>query len=260
MSTKDKIKHGDFTGLASNYSKFRPSYAASVANAILGILNRQVSDVDFVDVGAGTGIWTRLIEEKGVKSVRAVEPNEDMRNTGQNDSSKNIEWMNGSGEDTGLASDSADLLTMASSFHWVDFDQGTKEFHRILKPGGCFAALWNPRFIEANPLLVEIEAQLNHFAPNLKRVSSGRSGITETLLKKLSESPYFSDVSYVEGYHSVRQTPEEYLGVWWSVNDIRAQAGESAFNKFMDYVTDKVEDLPFIETTYQTRAWVAKRE
>lgn len=259
MQNKQRIIHGDFTGLASNYSKFRPSYSQSVVSAILGIVGKPVSDVDFVDVGAGTGIWTRLVAERGVNSAHAVEPNDDMRKHGEQDCADTITFTKGSGEVTGLESDSADLLTMASSFHWVDFEKGTAEFSRVLRPGGCFAALWNPRYIEANPLLVEIEAKLSEFAPNLKRVSSGRSGITEHLLKDLTDSPHFDDVTYLEGYHRVQQSVEEYLGAWWSVNDIRAQAGEEGFNAFMEYVTDKVSGLPYIETTYQTRAWVARR-
>jgi SAM-dependent methyltransferase len=52
------------------------------------------------------------------------------------------------------------IVRMASSLHWANFDKACDEFHRILRPGGVFVALWNPRFIEANPLLVEIEAQI----------------------------------------------------------------------------------------------------
>ncbi|MFD6951333.1 methyltransferase domain-containing protein [Nocardiopsis sp. NPDC060348] len=52
------------------------------------------------------------------------------------------------GEDTGLPSHSCDIVTMASSFHWVDFDAGLKEFHRILRPGGWFVALGVTRLIE----------------------------------------------------------------------------------------------------------------
>lgn len=259
MQTKEKIRPGDFTGLASNYSKFRPTYSETVLDALLGIVNKPCEKIDYVDVGAGTGIWTRMVNGRNVKSTTAVEPNDDMRNNGIADSPDSVTWLSGSGENTGLASGSADLLTMASSFHWVDFEQGTEEFHRILRPGGCFAALWNPRYIEANPMLVEIEDKLKDYAPNMKRVSSGRSGITEHLLADLTHSPYFKDVCYLEGYHTVKQSPEEYLGVWWSVNDIRAQAGETAFKEFMRYVESKVEKIDYVETTYQTRAWVAKR-
>ena len=46
-----------------------------------------------VDVGAGTGIWTRMVLNEGVKSVIAVEPNSDMLKAGQNDSKNTkINW------------------------------------------------------------------------------------------------------------------------------------------------------------------------
>jgi ubiquinone/menaquinone biosynthesis C-methylase UbiE len=49
-----------------------------------------------------------------------------------------------------LADGSVDLVSMASSFHWADFDTACDEFHRILRSGGVFVALWNPRLIEVN--------------------------------------------------------------------------------------------------------------
>ena len=49
----------------------------------------------------------------------------------------------------------------------------------MLRPGGRFVALWNPRMIELNPLLVEIEQEITRLNPEVKRVSSGRSGLTE---------------------------------------------------------------------------------
>lgn len=256
----DKLKPGDFTGLADNYSKFRPGYAGTVLDAVLDYCAMPYSDIHFADVGAGTGIWTRLVTEKGVAKAWAVEPNSDMRSQGQRDSEGcPISWQNGTGTDTGLPSESVDLLTMASSFHWVDYNQGIDEFMRVLKPGGTLCVLWNPRYIEVNPLLVEIEASLREFAPHLKRVSSGNSGRANDLDKMFLNDVRVDGLLHLEGFHSVRQTPEEYVGVWWSVNDIRSQAGEEAFGKFMDFVTEKVADLDYIETTYRTRAWVVKK-
>ena len=132
-----------------------------------------------------------------------------------------IEWRKGAAEATGMPDQSADLVSMASSFHWANFDQACDEFYRILRPGGLFVALWNPRLIETNPLLVEIEEQITRLKPDVKRVSSGRSGITERLTEMLSAKPQFTDVLYLEGRHSVQQTPEQYLGAWRSVNDLR---------------------------------------
>lgn len=253
------IKHGDFTGLADDYARHRPGYAPSVLRAAKGLLGVEPSRLDAADVGAGTGIWTRMLAGLGFRQLFAIEPNDDMRRCGERDSTgTSVRWRAGSGEATGLAEHSVDFLSMASSFHWVDFEQGCKEFARVLRPGGWFMALWNPRLIELNPLLMEIEAHLETLRPNIQRVSSGRSGITETLTDRLFASPHFSDVVYLEGRHTVHLTPEQYLGVWRSVNDLRVQLGESLFARFLDYVDERTRGLETIETTYLTRAWAAQ--
>lgn len=206
----------------------------------------------------GHELW-RQVAAKGVKSIIAVEPNDDMRSNIHSDN-KNIDCIKGSAEKTTLPDSTCDWLTMASSFHWVNFHQATKEFHRILRPEGRFTALWNPRLIETNPLLVEIENHLNLLHQNIKRVSSGRSGITETLTEQLWESPYFEDVVYLEGQHSIEMTPERYLGAWRSVNDLRVQLGADKFGSFLNFIEQKIIGMETIEATYLTRAWSVKRK
>jgi SAM-dependent methyltransferase len=254
------MKHGDFTGLADDYARYRPGYAAQVATAILGYLGRDPASVDAVDLGAGTGIWTRMLAARGLRSIVAVEPNDEMRGQGiETSRGTGIVWRKGSAEATGLPDESADLITMASSLHWADFDQACEEFQRVLRPQGVFAALWNPRWIEANPLLVEIEAEIVRLKPDIRRVSSGRSGITERLTDLLSVKPQFAEVLYCEGRHLVRQTPEQYMGAWRSVNDLRVQLGPELFAKFLELTEQRVAGYAQIETTYVTRAWVARR-
>jgi ubiquinone/menaquinone biosynthesis C-methylase UbiE len=258
------MKHGDFTGLAGDYARFRPGYAPQVTTAILNYVGRSTADIDAADIGAGTGIWSRMLATRGLHSVVAVEPNDDMRAQGiETSRDTNIVWRQGSAEATGLPDGSADLVTMASAFHWADFDKACDEFHRILRRGGIFAALWNPRLIEgdpgANPLLVEIEAEIVRLKPDIRRVSSGRSGITERLTDMLSARTQFSDVLYLEGRHSRYQTPEQYIGVWRSVNDLQVQLGPELFQKFLKFAEKRVAGETEIKTTYLTRAWVARR-
>jgi ubiquinone/menaquinone biosynthesis C-methylase UbiE len=254
------MKHGDFTGLAGDYARFRPGYAPQVTTAILNYTARDAANLDAADIGAGTGIWTRILAARGLHSVVAVEPNDDMRAQGiETSRDTNIVWRKGSAEDTGLPDRSADLVSMASSLHWADFDKACDEFHRILRPGGVFVALWNPRFIEANPLLVEIEAQIERLKPGIRRVSSGRSGMTERLTNMLSGKPQFTEVLYLEGRHFLHQTPEQYIGAWRSVNDLQVQLGPELFLQFLDFAEDRIAGLTAIETTYVTRAWAARR-
>jgi len=258
MSSK-AARSGDFTGLATDYAKYRQGYSASVLTAVLALIDRPTASIDAVDLGAGTGIWSRLIAARNVKSVTAVEPNADMRQTGSSHPASSIRWVEGSGESTGLTDGCADLVSAASSFHWMDYPKTAKEIQRLLRPGGRFVALWNPRFIEASPLLVEIEGYLTELAPNMRRVSSGRSPFTDTLSERLSSTAGFDDLLYLEGRHTARQSPEEYLGAWRSVNDVQNQLGPAAWDTFMKRVEQKISSLRVIETVFLTRAWVVRK-
>ncbi|HQF53972.1 MAG TPA: class I SAM-dependent methyltransferase [Fibrobacteria bacterium] len=253
------MKHGDFDQLAERYGQYRPGYAPQVLDAILGLVGKRPDEIEFVDVGAGTGIWTRMVRARGCRTT-AIEPSGPMRTVGiEQSAGSEIQWIEGSAERTGLPEASVDLLSMASSFHWPDYQEATREFQRILRPCGVFCALWNPRRIETNPLLVEIEKELNVLVPGLKRVSSGKSEFCDGLHDRLAKTPGFEKVVYIEAEHTEHQSPARYLGLWESVNDIRVQVGEETFAFFLDRVRSRIEGIQSIEATYTTRAWIARK-
>jgi len=253
-----KIKHGDFTGLAANYAGYRPGYSEHVLTAILGILKKKLNAIEAADIGAGTGIWTRMLAAKGCKVI-AVEPNDEMRKYGiAGNKGLDIHWKKGSAEKIPLKNGCCDLVTMASSFHWTEFQTAVREFSRILKKNGWFAALWNPRLIEVNPLLAEIERELKRIVPRLKRVSSGKSEFCNSLTQRLDECGYFKEIIYMESRHVEHMTRERYIGIWESVNDIRVQAGAKRFKTFMDYIKTRLSGIEYIDAAYLTRAWAAK--
>jgi len=100
------------------------------------------------DVGAGTGISARALAGRGV-SVIALEPNAAMRDAAE--PHERIEWRAGTAEATGLAAASVGLVLCAQAFHWFRHREALAEFHRILRPGGRLALLWNSRD-ETDPL------------------------------------------------------------------------------------------------------------
>ena len=260
MTVDGRLAHGDFTALAADYSLYRPGYAPAVRAAILGLLQRPPLQLDAADVGAGTGIWTRMLADCGFRSLSAVEPNEEMRRLGIRDSAGHeISWRAGSGEATGLDTESVDLVTAASCFHWIDFDRGTAEVCRILRSGGWFVALWNPRLVELNTLLADIEAEIARLKPDFKRVASGRSEFTASLSERLWSHAGFDDVVMVEGRQVSIQSVEHHLGAWRSVNDVRVQLGEEKFGRFLAYAQRRLAAVDRVETTYATRAWAARR-
>ncbi len=126
------------------------------------------------DVGAGTGISARLLGERGVRVV-AVEPGEGMRQAAA--PHRNVAWMSGRAEATGLGSQTVDLVLCAQSFHWFRPAEALPEFARILKDRRRLAICWNRRST-SDPLTAgyrqaivdvggEIAAETQVFDPNV---------------------------------------------------------------------------------------------
>ena len=251
------MKHGDFTGLAESYELYRVGYSDDVLKAIAALLPARPDTASVLDVGAGTGKWSRhLVEYFG--SCTAVEPNDDMRAQGEQ-ANPTVKWHPGSAEETGQPSSSFDWVTMASSFHWTDYKVALAEFHRLLKPEGMFTCLWNPRIVKGVPLLEEVEATIDEIVPRKNRKSSGSSEFVETLCDKLMETGHFTDLIYIEARFNVRMTKEHYIGVWRSVNDIRVQAGPEKFEELMQRIEEIIAGEPHLDCPYLTRAWSVRR-
>lgn len=130
-----------FSDRAEDYVKYRPSYPADAIDIILAGLNNNAQIVG-ADIGAGTGIASRLLAERGV-NVIAIEPNAAMREAAE--PHPLVEFRDGSAEATQLTDDSVDLVTCFQAFHWFHPEPTLLEFHRILKPSGRLAVVWNNR-------------------------------------------------------------------------------------------------------------------
>lgn len=138
---------GRFRDRADDYVRFRPTYPAAAIDALLDGLGSPAA-LTAADVGAGTGIASRLLAERGVRVI-AVEPGEAMRTAAE--PHPGVRWVAARAEATGLADASAQLVLCAQSFHWFRSADALAEFARILVPGGRAALMWNRRSA-ADPL------------------------------------------------------------------------------------------------------------
>ena len=257
-----QLEHGNYSFIAHEYAAHRAGYAPTIVDELLDAASASVAkpvrELDLADIGAGTGIWTRMLAARGCH-VTAVEPDDAMRAHGAQDAANgSILWRPGRAEATGLESRTRDLLTMASAFHWADFDLAVDEFARVLRPRGWFAALWNTRRLEAAPLLYEIESELRRRVPHYLPHSSGRSAFCAGLAERLESCGHFALVRYCEAEHVERMSPERYLGIWRSVNDVRVQAGEAVFAEFLTWVAQRIRAERTIDAPYLTRCWSAQ--
>ncbi len=62
-------------------------------------------------------------------------------------------------EQSGIASRSMDLITVAQALHWFDIRAFFQEADRVLKPGGILAA-WSYNLLQINPAIDKV---INHF-------------------------------------------------------------------------------------------------
>lgn len=252
------MKQGDFTNLAKDYIN-RTGYSNTVIRILASYIGAYKENFAIADVGAGTGKLTEILLEKGFRGY-AIEPNDAMREEGIR-LSKNlsqIQWKKGSGEETDLADNSVDWVFMASSFHWTDHTKSLKEFYRILKPGGFFTALWNPRDLERSAFHKKIESIIFEIVPEINRVSSGSKEYLIGLEEKLVFNNYFDHLFFLEAPHEERMSKERYLGAWRSVNDIQAQAGKEKFEKIMSRIESEIQSMDEIIVPYKTRAWTVQ--
>ena len=151
-----------FARSAGAYERGRPGYPDEAVDALVAALpGREV-----VDLAAGTGKLTRALVARGLDVV-AVEPVAEMRAA----IAPPTRAVEGTAEATGLPAASADGVTVAQAFHWFDGPRALTEIHRVLRPGGVVALLWNRRRMED-----EIHGALEAImAPHRGRVPAHRS-------------------------------------------------------------------------------------
>ena len=143
--------------------EFRPGYPDELLDCLLEKTGREAG-ARVADVGAGTGIFTRLLLARGLR-VFAIEPNANMRAAAENalGGQPGFTPVAASAENTGLGDASVELITAAQAFHWFANDAARAEFGRILEPGGRLALIWNRRDL-AQPFQRAYDGLLREFA------------------------------------------------------------------------------------------------
>ncbi|MFV0388772.1 MAG: class I SAM-dependent methyltransferase [Pyrinomonadaceae bacterium] len=152
-----------FDDRVENYVKYRPGYPEAVFDLLEKEFNLSVGNT-VADLGTGTGISAKPFLERGFK-VYGIEPNEAMRSAATRylHGFEDFYAVEGTSQETGLATDSVELVTAFQAFHWFNDERAVREIKRIVKDGGGFALVWNERQLDSNAFLREYEAFLERF-------------------------------------------------------------------------------------------------
>jgi len=167
-----------FDNVADVYERSRPGYAPAALAWLaerLGIgPGRRV-----LDLAAGTGKLTRQLLALGAEVV-AVEPGDEMRAVLAR-AVPRAEAIAGSAEAIPLPDRSVDTITVAQAFHWFQVEETLSEMHRVLRPGGGFALLWN-EWDDEDELLHALNEIVEPLRPESRREDGRREALEQSTL------------------------------------------------------------------------------
>jgi ubiquinone/menaquinone biosynthesis C-methylase UbiE len=159
-----------FAQAAQVYERGRPEYPAAIRDWLLNALALRAGTT-VLDLGAGTGKFTRVLHQTGA-SVIAVEPVTGMLR----------QLSAGLPEVSALAATAqklpfkpavAEAVTCAQAFHWFADAAALAEIHRVLKPGGRLGLVWNVRD-ESVPWVAALSELMRPYESGVPRFYTGR--------------------------------------------------------------------------------------
>lgn len=247
-----KARSQSFGAAADLYDRIRPGYPSEAARWMLGE-PADAGALTVVDLGAGTGIFTRVLAALGARVI-AVEPDGGMRDklaantpavaTGQ------VSLAEGSAEHIPLENGSVDVVVAAQAYHWFDQDKAHPEIARVLKVGGIWSPVWNMRDEG-----VDWVAELS----KVGGMEDGRDSRNSIFEENIDDfGPLFDHPEVNEFHHSVSHDAESLVALirsrsyWLTASPEGKEAMEAGVRAIT--ATLPVEfDLPYTTIAYRCR-------
>lgn len=182
-----------FETVAADYERHRPEYPETALRWAADRLGVEAG-ARVLDVGAGTGKLTRGLVALGFDTV-AVEPGAPML-AQLREAVPEAEAHEGAAEAIPLPDSSVDAGFAGQAFHWFDPERALPELHRVIKPGGGLALLWN-WWDERDPLQAELGVLI------------GYAGHQPYRDDELPGAPWFRELGRIVVESAPESSPEE---------------------------------------------------
>lgn len=251
-----KVVLGNFDDLAHLYKNSRPGYSDDIIR-LLKIITRNISGgVRSLDLGCGTGIFTREIS-KISDQVLAIDLSYEMIRHAYK--LNNVKYINTSIENLN-SKKKFNLITAASSFHWFDNIKLSDLINKSLKKNGYFLICYNSRDINQNLFLKKVEKKIQLLSQSFRsRVSSGQSNFVEKKINSFSKISKLKNCFKIDFHHEEKFTKKRYFSVWKSSNEFRNKLNPQQQLNFFEFLH---KNFPghYIKVKYINKCWIFQNQ
>ncbi len=235
-----------FEQVAALYERTRPEYPAEAVEWLRRELDLRAGRT-VLDLGAGTGKLTRALAGTGAMVI-AVEPGEAMLAELVR-AVPDVDARIGAAEAIPLEDDSVDAVTAGQAFHWFRHDEAVAEIHRVLRPGGRLALIWNRRDPD-DPLQEAISSAIAPLAP------PDRPGATSWEVP-LAETPLLESVAQADFRFTDVLDSDQFVGRIGSISFVAASSDEERA-ALEERLRTMVAERGRVELRYVTSAYVSR--
>ena len=244
----------DFGRTASDYVRYRQGFPDQWFDTL--IQKRIVKKADLVlDLGTGTGSIARGLALRGLSAV-GLDPSEALIEQAKNlDAALKVQtrYFIGTAEQTGLPSESFDIITAGQCWHWFKASEVTQECLRLLTPGGRVIIAhfdWLP--LKGN-IVEATEKLILKFNPQWPM--SGGTGIYPRWLNDLALAG-FGSIETFSFDLDVPYKPEAWRGRIRASAGVKATLSKKKVEEFDDALRKIIEaDFPEEILSIPHRCW-----
>jgi SAM-dependent methyltransferase len=138
----DRADRGrSFGAVAADYAAWRPGYPADVVEFLAGRVGGRDQPRRILDLGAGTGLLTEVLVAAG-HDVVAADVSADML-AELSARLPGVPTIVAGAESLPLPDGDRDVIVAAQAAHWFEPVAASREFRRVLAPGGAVGFVWN---------------------------------------------------------------------------------------------------------------------
>ncbi|MCU1459718.1 MAG: smtA [Actinomycetia bacterium] len=210
-----EIAAAGFDAQAEAYERARPSYPPDAVAWIVDGL-RIGPGRTVLDLAAGTGKLTRLLTPTGARVV-AAEPVDGMLRALRT-AVPGVDALASTAEALALRDATVDGVTVAQAFHWFEPEAALAEMHRVLRPEGRVALVWNGRDLSVRWIATIWGIFDREEATAPWRKNRDRAWLDEPF----TDSPWFGPLHKKTFRHVQRMKPAEVVDRVASVSHIAA--------------------------------------